>query len=58
MTHESPFENAAPDHDVRIANTSGVLRTAVEVSLTGKLAKFLDLMDDELSEHLVQSSTE
>jgi hypothetical protein len=30
----------------------------VEVSLTGKLAKFLDLMDDELSEHLVQSSTE
>jgi hypothetical protein len=55
MRHESPFENGAPDHDVRIANTSGVLRTAVEVSLTGKLAKFLDLMDDELAENSVQT---
>jgi hypothetical protein len=58
MTHESPFENAAPDHDVKIANTSGVLRAAVEVSLTGKLAKFLDLMDDELAEHVAQMSAE
>ena len=54
MTHESPFENAAPDHDVKIANTSGVLRTAVEGCVTGKLAKFLDLMDNELAERTAQ----
>jgi hypothetical protein len=58
MTHESPFENAAPDHDVKIANTSGVLRAATEGCVTGKLAKFLDLMDDELAEHVAQKSAE
>jgi hypothetical protein len=58
MTHEIPFENAAPDHDVKIANTSGVLRTSTEGCVTGKLAKFLDLMDNELSEHLVQTLAE
>jgi hypothetical protein len=58
MTHEIPFENAAPDHDVKIANTSGVLRTAVEVSQTGKLAKFLDLMDNELAERTAQKPAE
>jgi hypothetical protein len=58
MTHESPFENAAPDHDVKVANTSGVLRTATEGCVTGKLAKFLDLMDDELAEHVAQTSAE
>ena len=54
MTHESPFENAAPDHDVKIANTSGVLRAATEGCVTGKLAKFLDLMDNELAERTAQ----
>jgi hypothetical protein len=58
MTHEIPFENAAPDHDVKIANTSGVLRAATEGCVTGKLAKFLDLMDDELAEHVAQKSAE
>jgi hypothetical protein len=55
MTHESPFENGAPDHDVKIANTSGVLGTSTEGGVTGKRAKFLDLRDNELSEHLVQT---
>jgi hypothetical protein len=58
MTHEIPFENAPPDYDVKITNTSGVLRTAVEGCVTGKLAKFLDLMDDELAEHVAQKSAE
>jgi hypothetical protein len=58
MTHEIPFENAAPDHDVKIANTSGVLRTSTEGRLTDKLAKFLDLMDDELAENSVQKLAE
>jgi hypothetical protein len=58
MTHEIPFENAAPDHDVKIANTSGVLRTSTEGCVTGKLAKFLDLMDDELAENSVQTLAE
>ena len=58
MTHESPFENGAPDHDEKIANTSGVLRAATEGRLTDKLAKFLDLMDDELAENSVQTSAE
>jgi hypothetical protein len=58
MTHESPFENAAPDHDVKIANTSGVLRTSTEGCVTGRLAKFLDLMDDELAEQVAQTSAE
>jgi hypothetical protein len=58
MTHESPFENAAPDHDVKIANTSGVLRTSTEGCVTGKLAKFLDLMDDELAEQVAQKPAE
>jgi hypothetical protein len=58
MTHKSPFENAAPDHDVKIVNTSGVLRTSTEGCVTGKLAKFLDLMDDELAEHVAQTSAE
>jgi hypothetical protein len=58
MTHESPFENGAPDHDEKIANTSDVLRTAVDGCVTGKLAKFLDLMDDELAEHVAQTSAE
>jgi hypothetical protein len=58
MTHEIPFENGAPDHDVKIANTSAVLRTAVEGCVTGKLANFLDLMDDELAEQVAQTSAE
>jgi hypothetical protein len=58
MTHESPFENGAPDHDEKIANTSGVLRAATEGRLTDKLAKFLDLMDDELAEHVAHKSAE
>jgi hypothetical protein len=58
MTHEIPFENAAPDHDVKIANTSAVLRTSTEGRLTDKLAKFLDLMDDELAENSVQKLAE
>jgi hypothetical protein len=58
MTHEIPFENGAPDHDVKIANTSAVLRTAVEGCVTGKLANFLDLMDDELAEHVAHKSAE
>jgi hypothetical protein len=55
MTHESPFENGAPDHDEKIASTSGVLRTSTEGCVTGKLAKFLDLMDNELAENSVQT---
>jgi hypothetical protein len=58
MTHESPFENGAPDHDEKIANTSGVLRAATEGCVTGRLAKFLDLMDDELAEQVAQTSAE
>jgi hypothetical protein len=58
MTHEIPFENGAPDHDVKIANTSGVLRTAVEGCVTGKLAKFLDLTDNELAERTAQKPAE
>jgi hypothetical protein len=34
------------------------LRTAVEVSQTGKLAKFLDLMDNELAERTAQKPAE
>jgi hypothetical protein len=55
MTHEIPFENGAPDHDEKIASTSGVLRTSTEGCVTGKLAKFLDLMDNELAENSVQT---
>jgi hypothetical protein len=58
MTHEIPFENGAPDHDEKIASTSGVLRAATEGRLTDKLAKFLDLMDDELAENSVQKLAE
>ena len=58
MTHEIPFENGAPDHDEKIASTSGVLRTSTEGCVTGKLANFLDLMDDELAEHVAQTSAE
>ena len=58
MTHESPFENAAPDHDVKVANTSGVLRTSTEGCVAGKLAKFLDLMDDELAKQVAQKPAE
>jgi hypothetical protein len=34
------------------------LRTAVEGCVTGKLANFLDLMDDELAEHVAHKSAE
>jgi hypothetical protein len=58
MRHESPSENPAPNHDVKIASTSGVLSTSTECGLTDKLAKFLDLMDDELAENSVQKLAE
>jgi hypothetical protein len=34
------------------------LRTSTEGCVAGKLAKFLDLMDDELAEQVAQTSAE
>ena len=56
ITHDIPFENAAPDHDEKIASTSGVLRKSTEDRVTGKLAKFLYLMDNELAERTAPTS--
>ena len=56
MTDESPFENGAPNRDVKVASTSGVSSAAPEGRVTGKLAKFLDLMDNELAEPSAKTS--
>ncbi|WP_179214774.1 hypothetical protein [Octadecabacter ascidiaceicola] len=56
MKHVPNIDGTAPNSDAEHLDVSDVSAPETDEPVTGKLAKFLDLLDSEMAEHWAQNS--